>query len=532
MNNFRQKFKRITYQLPQGWLVLACGITLAVVFPMGYILAEIFTPNDSLWQHTAENLLTDYLAQTSLLLLGVSVLSLLLGVSAAWLLSIYKFPLARFCSWALVLPLSIPAYLNAATYKNLFDTQGFLGFLLLPSAPMNIWGLMLVMAVVLYPYVYLISRNVFEKQSQSLLEVSAMLGKSSWATFWQMALPLARPAVMGGLFLVMMEVLNEYGAVKYYGVSTLTKGIFRAWFSFGNLGVAVKLAAFLMLFVGLLTWAEYRQRGKKKFYNAAFLPKPIHKKQLSGIKAWVATAVCCLPFILGFGLPVSQLLWWALQTWQQADWQLYGLAAWHTVSLAGGSAVFITLMAVLLHYALRQTPKNIWLANIANLGYAVPGAVIALGALVLFLRIEDFLALVITNKKGFWLHTTWVALLYAYWIRFLAVSANPIETGFQKISPNIDHASTLFGHGKWATLWRIHLPMLKNSLLSSALLVFVDVSKELPLTLLLRPFNFDTLATFSYQYADDERFATAAIPALLIVGIGLLPTIVLDRLSK
>ena len=497
--------------LNNGWLLTALLISLLVSAPMLYIIAQLFTPSSENWEHLAETLLLDYLLSTLRLCLGVGVVSLLLGLPAAWLVSTCSFPLSRSLSWALVLPLAIPTYINAAVYKAMVGSQ-----------IMNMYGAILVISSVLYPYIYLIARNIFEKQSQSLLEVAEMLGKNRWQTFFGLALPLARPAVVGGLFLVLMEVLNEYGAVKYYNINTLSKGIFRAWFSLGDLGAAVRLSAFLMLFVFIFVGIEFWQRKEKRFHDAAFAPKPVRKTALRGAKAYLALLVCLLPFLLGFALPMSQLLLWTSKAYQETN--LPNVWEWvaNSTLVASLSAVVVCFFALLLYYAVRigNETSSHFFSQIANLGYAIPGTVIAIGTLTTLLSLGNLL------------NATLFGLIYAYLVRFLAVGSNPIETGWQKISRNIDYAAQLSGKRRLASLVGLHIPMLKNSILACLLLVFVDTMKELPLTLILRPFNFDTLATKSFEFADDERFASAAIISLIIIATSLIPTFLLDRLGK
>jgi iron(III) transport system permease protein len=497
--------------LNNGWLLTILLITALVSAPMLYILAQLFTPSTGEWQHITETLLLDYLWTTFLLCVGVGVCALLLGLPTAWLVSTCRFPFSKQLSWALVLPLAIPTYINAAVYKSMIGT-----------AVMNMYGGALVIAAVLYPYVYLIARNVFERQSQSLLEVAEMLGKNRWQTFWGLALPLARPAVAGGLFLVLMEVLNEYGAVKYYNINTLSKGIFKAWLSLGDLGAAVRLSAFLMLFVFAFMGIEYWQRKKKRFHDAAFAPKPIRKVVLTGVSAYLALLACLLPFLLGFVFPIIQLFSWASKTFQETYLPNVLLLVSNSAWVAGLSAFAVCGIAILLHYAVRisNQPTSKLLSQVANLGYAIPGAVIAIGTLTTLLLFGNFL------------NATLVGLLYAYLVRFLAVGGNPIETGWQKISKNIDYAAQIAGKRRLESLFGLHIPMLKNSVFACLLLVFVDTMKELPLTLILRPFNFDTLATKSFEFADDERFASAAITSLIIIAVSLVPTFLLDRLGK
>jgi len=510
-------------KLDNGWFLTILLIFLLVSIPILYILFQIFNPPSETWLHIKENLLADYVSNTILLSIGVACLTLLLGIPSAWLVSMYEFPLRGGLSWWLILPLAIPTYINAAVYKSM-----------LGSAIMNMSGAVCVIAFVLYPYIYLISRSAFEKQSQSVLEVAKILGKSRWQSFFSLVLPLARPAVFGGLFLVLMEVFNEYGAVKYYNINTFTKGIFRAWFSLGDVGAAVKLSAYLMIFVFILVGLEAWQRKKQRFHDAAFSPKPIQRVHLKGLNSWLALIVCFIPALFGFVIPLLQLLYWASTVWEAIPFpNIYRLIG-NSIGVASLSAMLITLVAILMNYAVRIS-RHAWgrfLAQVATLGYAIPGTVIAIGSMMELINADNWLSSWIPTKKGFWLNTTLLGLVYAYLVRFLAVGSNPIASGWQKISQNIDHAALLSGQRRIKSLFTLHLPLLKNNIVACFILVFVDTLKELPLTLILRPFNFDTLATTTFEMADDERFAVAGVAALLIIGIGLSAIFIFNNWNK
>lgn len=487
---------------------------------MLYIFIQLFSPSTDTWRHIVDNLLADYVLSTSALCLGVILLSLLLGLPAAWFVSTCDFPLRKWLSWGLVLPLAVPTYINAAIYKAVFGSQ-----------IMNMYGAVLVIGTVLFPYIYLISRNIFEKQSQSILEIAEMLGKNGWQTFFGLVLPLARPAIFGGLFLVVMEVLNEYGAVKYYGINTFTKGIFRAWFSFGDVSSAVRLSACLMVFVFAFVGLEYWQRRKRTFHDTAFSPRPLRRTALKSWKAWAVFFICFIPFFLGFLLPITQLIYWAGGAWKETNLPNIIELIYHSMLVALLSAMTVGFFAILLHYSVRQSRQSSakLLSQIANLGYAVPGAVIAIGSMMALLFADGFLSNLIPQKQGFWLNATLFGLTYAYLVRFLAVGGNPIETGWQKISKNIDYAAQLGGKRRINSLLTLHLPLLKSSIVVCMTLVFVDTLKELPLTLILRPFNFDTLAIKAFELADDERFAASAITSLIIIAVGALPTFLLHK---
>jgi iron(III) transport system permease protein len=511
-------------------LLLAFLLTLPVL----YVGLGVFLPADSTWQHIAEYLLLSYVSNTSMILAGVALLSLFFGLSTAWLVSHYTFPLRRFFSWALVLPLAVPAYINAYTYKYLFTKGLCYQWFGVYIDVMHHTGAIWVLATVLYPYVYLITRTAFEKQSQTLIEAAMLAGKSKLQILFGVILPLARPAMIGGLLLVLMEGLNEFGTFKYFSIQTLSTGIFRAWFAMGSLTAALRLAAYLLLFVFILLSIEKWQRRNLRFHTT-HISKPLQKITLQSWQVLLAILVCAVPFLAGFVLPVLQLLHWATMVWQEISvpnfWQLIVNSA----SLALLSALLVVVVALVSNELQRfvQQAAVSTLLRIASLGYAVPGAIIAIGTMAILLAVDKWLSGIFLSKgTTFWLSSTLVGLLYAYLVRFFAVASQPIETGLQQISQNIDHASFLLGKGRLHTFFAIHLPLLRGNLLAALMLIMVDVLKELPLTLILRPFNFDTLATAAFELADDERLPSASIASLLIIAVGLLPVLFLDKLQK
>lgn len=489
-------------------------------------------------------MLGGYVSNTLWLVLGTGCFSLLLGVSSAWLVSTCHFPGRKFFEWALILPLSIPTYINAYVYAGLLDYTGDLQQFLLkdlkiiskPLDIMNLPGVIWVLGLVLFPYVYVSSRAAFLTQSRNLLEASRILGKSNLQTFWQVALPVARPAIAGGLVLVIMEVLNDYGAVKYYGINTFTTGIFRSWFSMGDLRAAVYLSSLLMLGVFTLIMVERRQRGRARFSANSRSNKPLIKNSLSPFTSIAAFAVCGFPVLFGFFLPLYQLIKWALLTYADVLNQEFWIILQNSILLAGNAALSCVTLAVLLSYAVKNNHlKSLnQLSKISVLGYSIPGAVIAVGIMIPLLAIDKAIITLLQQwwgiKAGLLLTGTIFALLFAYTVRYLAVAFNPIEANFQKIGPNLGNASKSLGKSSTFTLFKIHLPLAKNALIGAALMVFVDVLKELPLTLILRPFNFNTLATKAYQYASDEMVAESSIAALIIILAGLVPIFVLNRL--
>lgn len=530
------------------WSFVAAVVALLLLLPIVSILTGLLGGGSETWVHLRGTVLPEIVWNSLLLVVLTGALTLALGIPTAWLVSTSEFPGRRIFEWALVLPLAIPTYIAAFTYAELFSHHGLLEplfRLILPEAQvpqvraafMSLPGVAFVISVVLYPYVFLVSRASFLKQSGGVLETARTLGRSSWSLFFRVALPLARPGIVAGLTLVLMEVLNEYGAVKYFGVSTFTTGIFRAWFSLGDTPAALRLSAWLLGIILVLILLERSQRGRARFDDGSARPRPVPRVPLRRGMGFLAFAVCAIPLILGFVLPATQLLAWGLPLAGNVLNPRFLRLAANSFGLASGTAVVVVGLAVLLVYATRLSSST-WLrglVRVSGLGYAIPGAVVAVGTLIPFLWLDRHIALGVRGwtggSLGLILTGTLFALVFAYCVRFLAVALNPVEAGFQRVCGNLDESARALGASPLRTLLRIDAPLLRGTLLSAGILVFVDVLKELPLTLLLRPFNFDTLATRAFQLASDEQLAHSAIPALLILLVGLLPVLVLSRLS-
>ncbi|WKV12620.1 ABC transporter permease [Marivirga harenae] len=537
------KFKKYA----NGWSFALIALVLIIGLPIYTLFFKLFEETtDSVWGHLVNTVLTDYILNSIGLVVVVSILTLLMGVSSAWIVSTSNIPFRRHFEWMLILPLAIPTYIAAYTYAGIFDYTGpiqiFLrdiGFSdLVYIDIMNFWGVAVVMSLVLFPYVYVVARSSFMSQSATLLEASRILGSSSWRTFFRIALPISRPAIIGGLSLVMMEVLNDYGAVKYYGVSTFTTGIFRAWFSFGDPNSAINLSGILMAFIFMMIMVERLQRGKVKFDEGARIGRQLKRYQLKGWKKFFAWIVCFIPLFLGFITPVFQLILWSVQTIKKIiDFDFLILMA-NSFGLALLAAFLCVGFSVVILFAVKVNRNRFFslLAKFAALGYSIPGAVIAIGIMIPLLGLDKFLiatwAESFNMKIGLIFSGTIFALTFAYVVRFLTVSLNPIEAAFKKTGDSIDEASYSLGAGSFKTLIKVNLPLIKSALISGGILVFVDILKELPLTLILRPFNFHTLATKAYELASDELIAESATPSLIIIVIGTIPIIILNRLMK
>ncbi len=525
-------------------MLLAVGM---VLLPIVSILVGILGESSDTWRHLASTVLLEYTVNSAVLALGVGTLTLVIGVGTAWLVSTCDFPGRRILETGLVLPLAIPTYIAAFAYAELLSHTGPIQSALqlfldpvqtaaLRTGLMSVGGAMVILSLVLYPYVYLITRASFMKQSGGILETARIMGKGSWETFFRVGLPLARPAVVAGVTLVLMEVLNEYGAVKYFGVSTFTTGIFRAWFALGDAPAAIRLSACLLLFVFILILGERMQRGRARFDHGSARFRPVVRYRLSGQRAILAFTACAIPLALGFVLPLLQLLAWGVEASHHIADRAFIILVLNSFGLALAAAAATVVTAVIIVYAVRLTPTPTlrFTSRIASLGYSIPGAVIAVGILVPFIQLDRWIsgawASLTGEALGLVLTGTVLALLFAYVIRFLAVALNPIDSGFERVCGNLDETSRSLGASPLRTLVRVDLPMLKGILASAGLLVFVDVLKELPLTLILRPFDFDTLATAAFQLASDEQLARSALPALLIIAVGLVPVVLLNRL--
>lgn len=529
------------------WLLLCALLTASlVVAPLLSVALHVFAGGTgATWSHLADTVLPQYVLTTLQLASGVALGVTLLGVGSAWLVTRYEFPGRAHFEWALVLPLAMPAYVAAYTYTDLLQYIGPVQTglrQLFGWRRADYWfpevrstgGAVLMFALVLYPYVYMLARTAFLERAGTLLEVGRSLGLTAWGSFWRVSLPLARPALVGGMALALMETLADYGTVSYFAVQTFTTGIYRAWFSLGDRVAAAQLALALLAFVVLVLVLERVSRAGSRFDDTG-LRRSAVRARLRGGRAWLAWLACALPLVLGFVLPAGLLVQMA---WAQGDEQ-FGLRfltlARNSLLLSGSTAVLAVLLALLVGYAARlhQGPAMRWSHRLVGLGYALPGSVIAVGVLIPVTRLDHLLADVLRQtlqvEAGLLLTGSMAALVYACLVRYLAAAVQTVDAGLAKITPHMDDAARSLGHGPLATLRRVHLPLLRGSMLTAALLVFIDVMKELPATLVMRPFNFDTLATQTYTLASDERLSEASTAALAIVVVGLLPLVILCR---
>lgn len=541
-----QSTQQLRQTVFQSWTIGVLLVALLIATPILFIVASVFSNTGEIWQHLATTVLPEYLKNSLTLMIGVGVGVSLIGVGTAWLVTMCRFPGSKSLEWALLLPLAAPAYLLAYTYTHLLDYFGpvqtglrsLFGWAStndywFPKIP-NIWGAVMMLILVLYPYVYLLVRVAFLEQATGTLEASRCLGCNPWRSFLTVALPLARPAIASGVALALMETLGDFGTVQYFGVTTFTTGIYRTWFGMGERLAAAQLAAVLLIFITILIILERLSRSQARYYQASSAYQAPPKHQLSGIRALFAIISCILPLSFGFIVPAIYLVYLTVanaeDTLNKSFWDI----AQNSLILAVISAVLGGAIALFLAYGKRQ--ENSWLLNlgvrISAMGYAIPGTVIAVGILIPVTRldqaIDSWLRDTFDVSVGLLLSGTIVALIFAYLVRFLAVSFNAVESSLEKIKPSLDEASRSLGHNVGSTLLQVHVPLMWGGILTAVMLVFVDVMKELPATLLMRPFNFDTLAVQVYQYASDERLIKAAAPALTIILVGIIPVIFLS----
>ncbi len=529
-----------------GWTIGVVAIATLIATPILVVLASIFSNQSNIWGHLAATVLPQYILNSFGLMLGVGAGVLLLGVGTAWLVTLCSFPGSRVFEWALLLPLAAPAYLLAYTYTEFLDYYGpvqlFLRSLFgwesagdywFPNIR-SLWGAIVMLSLVLYPYVYLLARVAFLEQANCTLEASRVLGCNPWQSFRKVALPLARPAITAGLSLALMETLNDFGTVQYFGVSTFTTGIYRTWFGGGERQAAAQLAAVLMMFILGLILLERWSRRQARYYQTSSSQQKLLTYKLQGFRALFALLVCLSPIVLGLLIPGGLLLQMTLTERTSRFNKGFLELANHSLMLAAVTAAVAVLLSLFLAYGVRlqSNPLLRLGVRISSMGYAVPGSVIAVGILIpiawLDKSVNAWVASTFGFSTGLLLSGTVVGLILAYLVRFLAVSLSTVETGLGKIRPTLDDASRSLGQGTVGTLKKIHVPMMEGSLFTAVMLVFVDVMKELPATIVMQPSNFETLAMRVYQYAEDERLIEAAAPALAIIVVGLLPVLLLS----
>ena len=534
---------------PSPWSIGALAIAIVVLLPIAAVIWFALTPTESIWAHMLSTTLPRYVANTAVLMVGVGLIAGMVGTGAAWLVVMYQFPGRRWLQWALLMPLAVPAYVGAYALVDFLEyagpvqtgLRGMFGW----TNSQDYWfpairtrgAAVIVLSASLYPYVYILARAALREQSGAAFDVARALGAGPFARFWRVGFPLVRPAIVAGVAVVMMETVNDFGTVDYFAVQTLTTGIFSVWLQGGNLGGAAQLASCVLVIIVLLVTLEKLSRRKSKFFTSARNARPITATRLNGWRGSMVAAFCAVPVLIGFVLPVGVLAGHAIDADEWAAPDLH-LAVGRTVTVAGIAAVVTVLGGVFMVYGVRLSGRRLpaLLMPVTAIGYAAPGAVLALGILVPLAAFDNWFAdgiLAITGyDPGLLLTGTAAALVLAYVVRFFAIAQGAADAAMGRVAPSLPMAARSLGRTAGGTLRAVHLPLVRASIGSALLLVFVDAVKELPATLLLRPFNFDTLATRVHAKASLENIAEAAPAALMITLIGLAAVALLARANR
>ena len=532
-----------------GWVWGTCLVALLVATPLIAVVTLAFAPTEDIWQHLASTVLPRYAETTFLLMLGVGTGTLVIGTGTAWLVTMCDFPGRRIFEWALLLPLAVPTYVAAYVFTDVLEYAGpvqrafreVFGW----SNSKDYWfpeirslgGAIAMMTLVLYPYVYLLSRSSFLAQSVGVLDASRTLGVGPWRGFFLVAMPLARPGIVVGVTLVLMEALNDFGTVDFFAVQTFTMGIYDVWLNMNSTAGAAQLAVVLLMFVVVLIAAERWARRGQRYFDMSSTYGALPRYRLGRGMASAALCACLAPIMLGFLFPAAVLATYALDYYQESLSANYLAYAGNSLALATLSAGLAVVFGLFLSYSVRLSgnPLVKAAARFASFGYAVPGAVLAVGVVIPMANLDNavdaFMDDTFGISTGLLLSGTVFAVSYGYLVRFLALSYGAAEAGLAKVTPSMDGAARTLGSGPLETLRRVHLPMIRGSILTAAILVFVDCMKELPMTIILRPFNFETLATFAHQFASDELLEESALASLTIVAAGVLPVILLSRMT-
>lgn len=536
-------FRRIRFEpWSAGTVVLAC----ILVSPVVAIIGLAFLPTENIWPHLFSTVLGRYVSNTLLLMLGVGAGVTFGGVCTAWVITMCRFPGRRFFEWALLIPMAMPAYILAYAYTDLLEYAGpvqkALRDLFGWKSAQDYWfpdirtigGAIVMMSLALYPYVYLLSRAGFLSQSASVLEASRLLGHGPWRTFRKVALPLARPAIAVGVALALMETLNDFGTTDYFAVQTFTVGIYNTWLGMNSLPGAAQLSTVLLIFVLVLVGIERAGRRRQRYHETTGRHAALPGYRLDGIRAAAAIVICGTPLVFGFIVPAWVLGGYAITHYETTLTDSFLALVGNSVLLSFGAALLALLIALFLNYGARLNGSAVvrTASRFSSIGYAVPGAVLAVGVVMPIAWFDNAISALSSAlfgvSTGLIFSGTIAALLFAYVVRFMAVSHGAVEAGLSRITPSMDDAARNLGSSGFAALRRVHIPMIRGSALTAVLLVFVETMKELPMSLLLRPFNFNTLATFAYQYAGDEQIEEAALAALAIVFTGLGPVLLLS----
>ena len=521
------------------WGVIPFLLLIIFCAPIFLVLSSLFGNYSENWVHLYNYVLIDYVSTTVILIVGVSVLVFFIGTITAWIVTNYDFYGKSFYEWSLILPLAIPPYILAYAFTGLFDPFGDANnlirsiFNLSPEISFfpnvrNIYGAIVVFSFTLYPYVYLVSRSAFLNQSKSMKESARLLGLSEIGVFFKLALPIIRPAAIGGLMLVIMETISDFGAVDHFAIQTFTTGIFRTWHGMYDLQTAMQLASILLLIVGIFYILERnsRDRAAFTFNDSSFTSEKAIR--LPKTKSLLLSFICFIPLFIGFILPITELVLWAFESRSSFFNQKFLQTSFNSISLAIVAGLISAFLAVIINFSIRFKPNPFIrrLSSLLSIGYAVPGLILAVGIVQLLIYLDHN----IFNSIDLVLTGSLFGLLLAYLIKTYALANSSIESGYERITSSMDDSSKLLGSSGWRMLIRVHTPLLKTGFLTAILLVISEVVKELPATLILRPFNFETLAVSTYIFASEERMYQAASPAIAIVLIGLIPIFFLSKM--
>ena len=523
------------------WSSLPLAVLTVFTAPILIVILSLFGGFSENWFHIFDYLIFDYVKSSLILVLGVASIVLAVGTVTAWIVTTYNFPGKRLFEWALILPLAIPPYILAYTFTGLFDPFGDANnlarslfgmdsnFVLFPNVR-NIFGAIIVFGFTLYPYVYLVSRSAFINLSRSMQESARLLGLSQFQVFYKLSLPLIRPAVIGGLMLVVMETLSDFGAVDHFAIQTFTTGIFRTWYGLYDLQTAMQLASLLLLVIVVFYILERNNRGNELYSSSNSTFSPNIEQNLYGINALLAFSLCFTPIFIGFLLPIIELSIWAYEVNLKFFDANFINTFTNTIGLSLVTGLVCAALALLINFSVRYKPLFVVnrLSSLLSVGYAVPGLILAVGIVQLFVYLDNS----VFSSLDVVLTGSLFGLILAYVIKTYALANSSIESGYERISNSLDDSSKILGTVGWSLLRNIHMPLLKTSILTSILLVMSDVIKELPATLILRPFNFETLAVSAYVYASEERMIQAAAPAIAIVMTGLIPIFFLSKMIR
>ncbi len=532
------------------WKTLCYLVAFIVVFPIALIFTQwalVGNGEQEIWQHLFNTKLDRLLLNTLFLLVGVGFGVTFLGVSLAWLTSVCNFPGRKLFEWALMLPLAIPSYVMAFVFLGFLNYAGPVQTTLRGWFGRDVYfpdvqgpgAVILVMSLVLYPYVYMLARSAFVAQGRNMMDAGRILGKGYWRAFFKLSVPIARPAIVAGTALALMETLADFGAVAIFNYDTFTTAIYDAWYGLFNLAVAAQLASLLLLFVALMLMLEQRGRAQARFIQQS--NRKLQYYTLKGWKAWAATSGCALVLLLAFVLPFAQLLMWSFEVLGELDSRYLGFLL-NTLGLGLIAASVTTIFALLLAYVKRLPTKageRRWQSlaiRVSTTGYALPGSVLAVGIILSFTLLDQAIIGFAKNIFGIGIRPFLVgslfALVLAYSIRFMAVAFAPVEAGFVRINPSIIEAAKSLGSPPGRLLRQIYIPLLKPGIFTALIIVFVDVMKEMPATLIMRPFGWDTLSVRIYQMTSEGQWERAALPSVTLILLGLIPVILLIRNSR